>query len=57
MSEFCVKCCEKDAQIECMRARMQELKEENARLRLTNDALINDIAYYDGKFPKEMKDA
>lgn len=57
MNEFCVKCSEKDAQIECMRARLDELKVENERLRRQNDTLINDIAFYDGKFPKEIKDA
>jgi regulator of replication initiation timing len=65
MSEFCVKCSEKDAEIEqmrnrhflesqCMKQRIKEMTEENQRLRYQNDALINDIAFYDGKFPRSQ---
>jgi regulator of replication initiation timing len=65
MSEFCVKCSEKDAElemlsakyyreVECMKQRIKEMTEENQRLRHQNDALINDIAFYDGKFPRSQ---
>jgi hypothetical protein len=56
MSDFCVKCSEKDAQYEllmkqyhkelnCCKERIKNLNEENARLRNLNDALILDNAF------------
>lgn len=53
MSEFCVKCAEKEAQMEllikrhyeetqCMKAKIEKLTSEN-------DALSFDLAFYEGK--------
>ena len=58
MSEFCVKCSEKEGQIELLRAthyremecckeRIKNLKEQNERLLSQNEALILDLAFYD----------
>jgi regulator of replication initiation timing len=59
MSEFCVKCSAQEANMEllmkqhykemqCMKQKLKELKEENAKLRNENDALIMDVAFYGG---------
>ena len=52
MSEFCVKCSEKEAEIELLRKRhyeeMQTMKAQIEKLRNENDALIMDVAFYGG---------
>jgi hypothetical protein len=52
MSEFCVKCSEKDAEIEILRKRhheeMQCMKAKIYKLQNENDALILDVAFYGG---------
>jgi len=52
MSEFCVKCSEKDAEIELLRKRhyeeIQTLKAQIEKLQNDNDALIMDVAFYGG---------
>lgn len=62
MSEFCVKCCEKDSQMElmnsrfykesqCMRERIAKLQQENESLRNDNERLAIDVAFYKGDLP------
>jgi len=52
MSEFCVKCSEKDTEIELLRKRhyeeMQCMKAKIIKLQNENEALILDIAFYGG---------
>jgi hypothetical protein len=52
MSEFCVKCSEKEGQIELLRKRHYEeietLKAKIEKLHNENDALIMDVAFYGG---------
>jgi len=52
MSEFCVKCSEKDAEIELLRNRhyeeMQCMKAKINKLQDENEALIMDVAFYGG---------
>ena len=52
MSEFCVKCSEKDAEIEILRNQhykeMQCMKAKIDKLQNENDALILDVAFYGG---------
>jgi len=59
MSEFCVKCSEHESNIEvltkrhyaemqCMKQKLKDLQEANAKLRNENDALIMDVAFYGG---------
>ena len=52
MSEFCVKCSEKDAEIELLRKRhydeMQCMKAKIEKLQTENDALVMDVAFYGG---------
>lgn len=52
MSEFCVKCSEKDAEIELLRKRHYEetqcMKVKIEKLQNENDALIMDVAFYGG---------
>jgi hypothetical protein len=52
MSEFCVKCSEKEAEIELLRNQhykeMQCMKEKIEKLRDQNEALIMDVAFYGG---------
>jgi len=52
MSEFCVKCSEKDAEIEILRKRHYEetqcMKAKIAKLQNENEALIMDVAFYGG---------
>lgn len=52
MSEFCVKCSEKEAEIELLRKRhheeMQCMKSKIDKLQNENDALIMDVAFYGG---------
>jgi hypothetical protein len=52
MSEFCVKCSEKEAEIELLRKRhheeMQCMKAKIAKLQDDNEALIMDVAFYGG---------
>jgi len=52
MSEFCVKCCELEAQMEVLRKRhyeeMQCMKAKIEKLQTENDALALDVAFYGG---------
>jgi len=48
MSEFCVKCCEKEAEIDVLRNKLHEALQQNEKLRNENDALIMDVAFYGG---------
>ena len=52
MSEFCVKCSEKEAEIELLRKRhheeMQCMKMKLQKLQDENEALIMDVAFYGG---------
>jgi len=52
MNEFCVKCSEKESEIELLRKRhydeMQCMKAQIDKLRNENDALIMDVAFYGG---------
>lgn len=52
MIEFCVKCSEKEAEIELLRKRHYEeieaMKAQIEKLRNENDALIMDVAFYGG---------
>jgi hypothetical protein len=52
MSEFCVKCSEKEGELELLRKRhyeeMQCMKEKIAKLQNQNEALIMDVAFYGG---------
>lgn len=52
MGEFCVKCCEKESEIELLRTRHYEeiqcMKTKIEKLQNQNDALILDIAFYGG---------
>ena len=52
MSEFCVKCSEKDGELEILRKRYYEevkcMKAKIDKLQNENDALIMDVAFYGG---------
>jgi hypothetical protein len=52
MNEFCVKCSEKEGQIELLRKQhyeeIQALNAQIEKLRNENDALIMDVAFYGG---------
>ena len=52
MSEFCVRCSEKEAELELLRKKyhteMQSMKSQIDKLRSENDALILDVAFYGG---------
>jgi hypothetical protein len=52
MSDFCVKCSEKEAEIEILRKRYYEevkcMKAKIEKLQNENDALIMDVAFYGG---------
>lgn len=52
MNEFCVKCSEKDAEIELLRKRhyeeIQSMQVKIEKLQNENDALIMDVAFYGG---------
>ena len=52
MSEFCVKCSDKESQIELLRKQhyeeIQSLKAQIDKLQNENDALIMDVAFYGG---------
>jgi hypothetical protein len=59
MSEFCVKCSEHEGNIElllkrhhmemqCMKQKLKDLQDENAKLQNQNEALIMDVAFYGG---------
>jgi hypothetical protein len=52
MSEFCVRCSEKEAELELLRKKyhteMQCMKNQIDKLRSENDALILDVAFYGG---------
>ena len=52
MSEFCVKCSEKEGELEILRKQhyeeIQSLKAKIEKLQNENDALIMDVAFYGG---------
>jgi hypothetical protein len=59
MSEFCVKCSEHEANMElllkqhykemqCIKQKLKDLKDANAKLQNENEALIMDVAFYGG---------
>lgn len=52
MSEFCVKCVEKEAQMEVVVTKFQQeietLKQRVAKLESENEALVMDVAFYGG---------
>ena len=52
MSEFCVKCSEKEGELELLRKRYYEevkcMKAKIEKLQNENDALIMDVAFYGG---------
>ena len=52
MSEFCVKCSEKDAEMEILRQRhyaeTQCMKAKIEKLQSENEALVMDVAFYGG---------
>jgi hypothetical protein len=52
MSEFCVKCSEKEAEIELLRKRhyeeIQSMQVKIDKLQNENEALIMDVAFYGG---------
>ena len=52
MSEFCIKCSEKDGELEILRKRYYEevkcMKAKIEKLQNENDALIMDVAFYGG---------
>ena len=59
MSEFCVKCSEHEANMElllkqhykemqCMKQKLKDLQDANAKLQNQNEALILDVAFYGG---------
>jgi hypothetical protein len=52
MSEFCVKCSQKESEIELLRTRYYQetqcMKERIAKLESENEALIMDVAFYGG---------
>jgi hypothetical protein len=50
MSEFCVKCVEKEAEMELLRLELYNVKKENEHLQSEVDALILDVAFYNGSF-------
>lgn len=52
MAEFCVKCAEKESEMEILRnrhyAEMQCMKQKIAKLESENEALVMDVAFYGG---------
>ena len=48
MSEFCVKCCEKESRIELLTQEKWELHKEVIRLQNEVDKLSFDLAFYNG---------
>ena len=59
MSEFCVKCSAHEANMEllmkqhymetqCMKQKIKDLQEANAKLQSDNEALAMDVAFYGG---------
>jgi hypothetical protein len=52
MSEFCAKCCEKDAEMEILRNKyyteVECMKKKIEKLQSENEALIMDVAFYGG---------
>ena len=52
MSEFCVKCAEKEAQMEIVMSKFHEeiqtLKHRIEKLETENEALVMDVAFYGG---------
>jgi hypothetical protein len=54
MGDFCVKCVEKDSEIELLRnkhfAEIQCMKQQIEELKTKNEALILDVAFYAGDF-------
>ena len=52
MSEFCVKCCEKEAELDALRIKyhteIQCMKKQIEKLQSENEALVMDVAFYGG---------
>lgn len=52
MSEFCAKCCEKEAELEILRTKyyteVECMKKKIAKLQNENEALVMDVAFYGG---------
>jgi hypothetical protein len=48
MAEFCVKCSEKEGQIELLQKQLYETQKHNEMLQSEVDALILDVAFYGG---------
>jgi regulator of replication initiation timing len=52
MSEFCVKCAEKEAQLEIVMSKFHQeietLKQRIQKLESENEALVMDVAFYGG---------
>jgi hypothetical protein len=52
MSEFCVKCSEKEGELELLRKQhyeeIQSMRSQIEKLQNENDALIMDVAFYGG---------
>ena len=48
MSEFCTRCLELEAKIELMRKQMYEVEQLLQKVKDQNDALIMDVAFYNG---------
>lgn len=52
MSEFCVKCAEKEAQLELVMSKFHQeietLKQRIQKLESENEALVMDVAFYGG---------
>ena len=47
MSEFCVKCSEKEATIEYLQKQLYEIEQLAADLQSRNEALVLDVAFYE----------
>ena len=48
MSEFCVKCSEKEGQIELLQKQLYEAKKEIENLQSHVESLVMDVAFYGG---------
>lgn len=54
MSEFCVKCSEKEAEIESLRFRLYSLSQMCDSLQKENERLVIDLAFYDKNLPQQL---
>lgn len=53
MSDFCVKCSEKEGQIEILQQKLYEALELVNELKHENESLILDLAFYENKLDKQ----